>query len=155
MSLWRLYYHLVWTTKERQPLIKADKEEKLYAYIINKSDQLNCIIHAIGGIEDHIHLVVSIPPTLSISEFVKKIKGSSAHYMNHVLSTSSDKFTWQEGYGIFSMGYKQLEKAVTYVNNQKQHHLNQSLIFALEEATSKNDPPTVWQYSSENKSKAT
>lgn len=148
MSLWRLYYHIVWTTKERQPFITPDKEGKLYSYIINKADQLNCIIHAIGGIEDHIHLVASIPPTLSISEFVKKIKGSSAHYMNHVLSVSPDKFTWQEGYGIFSMGYKQLERAITYVNNQKKHHFNQSLIIALEQVTAKNDPPTVWQYSS-------
>ena len=61
MALWRLYYHLVWATKERQPLITLEKEPKLYNYIIGKADALGSIIHAIGGIENHIHLVVSIP----------------------------------------------------------------------------------------------
>ena len=63
MSLWRLYYHLVWATKERQPLINPETEAALYPYIISKADTLRCIVHAIGGVEDHIHLVVSIPPT--------------------------------------------------------------------------------------------
>ncbi|WP_372743784.1 IS200/IS605 family transposase [Nostoc sp. C052] len=85
MSLWRLYYHIAWATKERQLLITSDKETDLYNYIIDKSNSLNCRLHAIGGIEDHIHLVVSIPPTIAIAEFVKKIKGSSSHHFNHNL----------------------------------------------------------------------
>ena len=97
MALWRLYYHLVWATKERQLLINPNKEVELYNYIIGKSDALRCIVHAIGGMEDHIHLVVSVPPTLSIADFVKNIKGSSAHYLNQNLSASSNKFGWQEG----------------------------------------------------------
>ena len=121
MNLWRLYYHLVWGTKERQPLISSAKEAKLYPYIIGKADNLGCITHAIGGIEDHIHLVVSIPPHLSISDFVKQIKGSSSHYLNQIFKNSS-KFIWQEGYGVFSLGFKQLDKAIAYTKNQKQHH---------------------------------
>ena len=97
MALWRLYYHLVWATKERQLLINPNKEVELYNYIIGKSDALRCIVHAIGGMEDHIHLVVSVPPTLSIADFVKNIKGSSAHYLNQNLYASSNKFGWQEG----------------------------------------------------------
>ncbi|MHC0066669.1 IS200/IS605 family transposase [Nostoc sp. UIC 10890] len=123
MSLWRLYYHIVWATKGRQPLITSDKETELYNYIINKSNSLNCRLHAIGGIEDHIHLVVSIPPKIAIAEFVKKIKGSSSHHFNQNLYPTSEKFAWQEGYGIFSLGSKQLEQAVIYVQNQKIHHL--------------------------------
>ncbi|MGL4620087.1 IS200/IS605 family transposase [Chroococcidiopsis sp.] len=122
MALWRLYYHLVWATKQRQPLITSNKELELYHYIIGKSDALNSIIHAIGGIEDHIHIVVSIPPTLAIAEFVKKIKGSSSHHLNHSPKLDSEKFAWQEGYGVFSMGSKQLEGAIAYVQNQKIHH---------------------------------
>jgi REP element-mobilizing transposase RayT len=56
MALWRLYYHLIWATKERQPLITCDRETQLYNYIIGKSDELGSIIHAIGGVENHIHL---------------------------------------------------------------------------------------------------
>ncbi|BAY08062.1 transposase IS200-like protein [Calothrix sp. NIES-2098] len=73
MALWRLYYHLVWATKERQPLITPNNETKLYNYIIGKADSLGCIINAIGGIDNHIHLVASISPSLSISAFVQNI----------------------------------------------------------------------------------
>lgn len=93
-------YHLVWGTKKRQPLINPDREKVLYDYIIGKADALCCIVHAIGGVDDHIHLVVSIPPALSIADFVKTIKGSSAYHLNQDLSAANDKFAWQEGYGV-------------------------------------------------------
>jgi putative transposase len=144
MALWRLYYHLVWATKERQPLINHDRETKLYDYIIGKADSLACIVHAINGIEDHIHLVVSIPPKLSIADFVKTIKGSSAHYLNHSLSPTSDKFGWQDGYGVFSLGGKQLEQAVAYVQNQKTHHLHRTTVASLEEYNHQDDSPSRW-----------
>ncbi len=70
MALWRLYYHLVWTTKNREPLIDHKREAKLYPYILGKADYLNCIIHAINGTENHLHVIASIPPKLSIAEFV-------------------------------------------------------------------------------------
>ncbi|MDH6099590.1 IS200/IS605 family transposase [Anabaenopsis sp. FSS-46] len=123
MSLWKLYYHIVWATKERLPLILPNQEPELYNYIIGKSDSLNCIVHSIGGMTDHIHVVVSIPPTIAIADFMKKIKGSSSHYLNQHYSMTSKKFYWQEGYGVFSLGSKQLEQAVNYVKNQKIHHL--------------------------------
>lgn len=143
MALWRLYYHLVWATKNRQPLITPTREPELYGYILGKSDRLNSIVHAIGGIEDHIHLIVSIPPTLSIANFVQTLKGGSAYHLNHLLA-SPDKFGWQNGYGVFSMGSKQLDKAVNYVNSQKEHHHNQTTIASIENITDKNDPPPPW-----------
>ncbi|MBD1904392.1 IS200/IS605 family transposase [Funiculus sociatus GB2-A5] len=144
MALWRLYYHLVWGTKQRAPLISPDRETRLYHYILGKADALACIVHAIGGVEDHIHLVVSIPPTLSIADFVKNIKGSSAHYLNHALSAAPNKFGWQEGYGVFSLGSKQLDQAVAYVQNQKAHHLNGTTVTSLEEYNHQDDFPSRW-----------
>ena len=144
MALWRLYYHLVWATKERQPLIVPDKEVKLYNYIIGKADHLSCIVHAVGGIEDHIHLLVSIPPTLSIANFVKNIKGSSSHYLNHYSSANINKFAWQNGYGVFSLGSKQLDKAIAYVNNQKQHHSQSTVISSLEQYDHQDNAPKRW-----------
>lgn len=88
--------------------------------------------------------MVSIPPTLSIADFVKKIKGSSAHYLNQALSASSNKFGWQEGYGVFSLGGKQLDQAVNYVINQKTHHSKGTAIVSLEQATYKDDSPMRW-----------
>jgi putative transposase len=132
MSFWQTYYHIVWATKQRQPLIKIEQEMELYNYIIGKSDFLKCIVHAIGGMEDHIHLVVSIPPTIAISEFVKKIKGSSSHHLNHTNTERHEKFAWQDGYSLFSLGSKQLNDAIFYVKNQKIHHLQQKTNIYLE-----------------------
>ena len=141
MALWRVFYHFVWSTKERQPLIKLNIEPQLYHYIIGKADALNCITHAINGTKNHIHLVVSIPPTLAISDFVKKIKGSSSHYLNNVLSLKENKFAWQAGYGVFSLGQTQLEQAIAYVDNQKQHHSKGTINFYLEDMTDEDDSP--------------
>ncbi len=88
MALWRLYYHLVWATKERESLIDNQREARLYPYIVSKSDSLNCIIHGINGTENHIHVIASILPSLSIAEFVKRIKGSSSHYLNQNFSNA-------------------------------------------------------------------
>lgn len=141
MSLWRLYYHLVWSTKKRQPLILPEIEPQLYGYIIGKGDFLGCITHAIGGIEDHIHLVASIPPTLSVANFVKNIKGSSAHYLNHELKRDHLTFKWQQGYGVFSLGHKQLERTIAYVKNQN-HHARSTVIASLEDSDDIGDRPS-------------
>ncbi|MBE9127013.1 IS200/IS605 family transposase [Coleofasciculus sp. LEGE 07081] len=145
MAFWRLYYHLVWATKERQPLITPAREPRLYSYIIGKADSLGCIIHSIGGVEDHLHLVTSIPPTLSIADFVKNIKGSSAHQFNQDSSPTSAKFGWQRGYGVFSLGGKQLDEAIAYVSNQKQHHSQGTAIASLERDNYEDDAPTSRQ----------
>jgi putative transposase len=147
MALWRLYYHFGWATKERNPIITAGIEVNLHRYIIGKADSLHCIIHAINGTEDHIHVIASIPPTLSISNFVKHIKGSSAHHVNHVLSHAAKNFAWQAGYGVFSLGRKHLDQAVVYVQNQKTHHAKGTIISSLERETNDDDMPEKWRSS--------
>ena len=112
MALWRLFYHLVWSTKERQPMITAEIEQKLYGYIIGKADALKCLTHAIGGIEDHIHIVASIPPKLAIAEYVQKIKGSRSHHVNYGMPGIASKLSLQLGYGVFSLGEKNLDHAI-------------------------------------------
>ena len=144
MALWRLYYHLVWSTKDRTPLITTDIESSLYDYMTGKANSFNCITHAIGGIENHLHLVVSIPPKLSIADFVHKIKGSSSHHVNHGMENYLTQFTWQKGYGVFSLGEKKLDVAVKYVLNQKQHHRDDTLIPLLEEDSEEDDAPTKY-----------
>ena len=145
MALWRLYYHLVWGTKNRQPLIDNQRETRLYPYIVSKANSLNCIVHAINGTENHIHLVVSIPPKIAIAEFVKRIKGSSSHYLNQNFP-NPPRFSWQEGYGVFSLGGKQLDTAIAYVENQKTHHQQQTVITALETTEFNNNPPPESNY---------
>ena len=146
MALWRLYYHLVWATKERYPLITPEIEPELYGYIIGKAHALECIVHAIGGTEEHVHLLASVPPKLSIASFVKGIKGSSSHHLNHGVPNPSSKFGWQRGYGVFSLSGKQLDDAVAYIRNQKAHHQEGSTIAALERADHEDDGATIWNH---------
>jgi putative transposase len=131
-TFWRAYYHLVWGTKNRLPLITIERELLLYPYIRSQTDELGCILHAIGGISNHIHLVVSIPPTISAADFVKRIKGSTAYYLNHQPGHDEQKFIWQRGYSFFTMGEQQSPRAIAYVLNQKQHHQENSVIASLE-----------------------
>jgi putative transposase len=135
MNLWRLYYHIVWTTKEREHFIIPDIENQLYNYIIHKTQEFNCTIKAVNGMADHIHLIVSIPPTLAVSEYIRKIKGSSSNYLNKILT---NRFLWQNGYGVFTVGVKNLDIAINYVKNQKEHHLKGTIIKGLE-TTQDND----------------
>ena len=144
MALWRLYYHLVWGTKERHSLITTDIEPMLYGYILGKAHTLGGVAHAIGGMEDHIHLIVSIPPKISIADFVQRIKGSSSHYLNHLQIELPFEFGWQRGYGVMSMGRKQIDTAVAYVRNQKTHHEQNDVIPALETETHEDNSPVVW-----------
>jgi putative transposase len=132
MTFWRTYYHFVWSTADRLPLITESIEVELYNYIRSKCHALKCHLHAIGGINDHIHLVASIPPNLSISDFVKRIKGSSSHFVNQAKLEPDFKFAWQREYGVFSLGGQQLDRAVNYVNNQKEHHAGGSIERFLE-----------------------
>jgi putative transposase len=136
---WRNYYHLVWATKNRAPLITADREAILFPHIRGKADALGCTVQAINGVSDHIHLVVSIPPSIAIADFVKQIKGSSTFHLNRQPSRDG-LFAWQRGYGVFTLGGQQCPRAIAYVTDQKQHHREQTTIEALEYC---NDPPGV------------
>lgn len=125
MTFWRTYYHIVWATKERRPLISPEVEKFLAAHLQRKAENLGVRIFALNGWVDHIHIVVSIPPALSVAEVVKSLKGSSSHDWN-LLHKDEDQFTWQVGYGVFSLGERQRSFAEDYVNNQKIHHQNQT-----------------------------
>jgi len=145
MALWRLYYHFVWATKEREPMITPELEEELYGYMLGKGHSLGAIVHAIGGTENHVHVVASVPPKLSLAEFVKGVKGSSSFHMNHgVLTDDLASFGWQRGYGVFSFGGKRLGRVVEYATRQKEHHREGRIIARLEEDDQEDDGPCVW-----------
>ena len=103
------------------PLITEDIERRLYSAIITKCKDLKTEVLAIGGIEDHIHLLVRLNASISISELVVLIKGSSSHFMNHELMTNQF-FKWQREYAAFTMGRSELNKIKSYIKNQKEHH---------------------------------
>jgi len=146
MALWRLYYHFVWATKERQPLISPAIQPIVYGYIIGKAHALGAIVHAIGGMEEHIHIIGSVPPKLSIADFVRFTKGSSSHHINQRFREIEADFGWQRGYGVFSLGGKQLSSAIAYVQNQQQHHTQNTINPQLEDYSQFDDGPAIWNY---------
>jgi REP element-mobilizing transposase RayT len=122
-------------------------EPQLYGYLIGKAAAMDTIVHAIGGIEDHIHVVASIPPKHAIADVVKRLKGSSSHFLNRDLSAlmSPSSFRWQRGYGVFSLGQTQLPIAIRYVQKQREHHSERTTMRTLEVCPFDDDAPTIWR----------
>jgi len=145
MALWRLYYHFIWSTSDRRDLITPEMEPDMYGFIIGKAVALGAIVHAIDGVTNHSHMIASVPPSLALSEFVKEIKGSSSHHINHGLIKYPITFSWQGGYGVFSLSSKQLDDAIAYVLHQKEHHAQGTLIPALEHEERDEDRPQLWR----------
>jgi REP element-mobilizing transposase RayT len=141
VPFWRLYYHLVWATKNREPLIQHGLEDRLYAYLVLKAAELGVYVYAVNGWEDHVHLIVAIPPSLALAGVVKRLKGASSHELNLPLGLES-AFAWQRGYGALSLGERQRPDAEAYVRNQKAHHSQQSANAWLERYAEFDEGPT-------------
>ena len=140
MSFWRTYFHLVWSTKNREPIINEQVERVLFSYLNSKAAEIGVQVYAINGWTDHIHMVVSIPPKLALAYVVKRLKGSRSHYLN-TLELLSEPFVWQRGYGVFTLGESQLALAISYVDNQKEHHRRQTTNAWLERTAEADEPP--------------
>ncbi len=132
MSFWRLYYHIVWATRQREPLFVDERERHVYGVLLRKCEELGIRVHAIGNVEDHIHLAVSIPPKLAVADCIRQLKGSSAYYVNQ-LHGPVKSFAWQDGYGVLSFGERSLPQVVSYVRNQKEHHRQGTTITLYEQ----------------------
>jgi len=117
----QIYVHIVFAVKGRQNLIQKNWKDELHKYICGIVNGKEQKVYAIGGMADHIHLLVSIKPTISISDLVRDIKANSSKWINEKQYVVG-KFQWQEGFGAFSYGQSQLDIVITYINNQEQHH---------------------------------
>lgn len=138
MAYWRLHYHLIWATHQRLPLISPAVERQIYGIILNKAKELGVIVHAIGNIADHIHVVVSIPPRISVADCIKHFKGATSYYVNHQPGAPGD-FAWQDGYGALTFGGRSLEDVIAYVRGQKEHHAEQRIRELYERMTADED----------------
>lgn len=98
MTYWRLHYHLIWATFERRPILTAERERVFYGVLYGKAKELDLKVHTAGNVDDHVHIVLSIPPKLSVADCVRHLKGASAYAINH-MPNSDGQFKWQEGCG--------------------------------------------------------
>ncbi len=131
MTYWRLHYHLIWGTHEREPSITPEREKMFYGVLYNKGKELGLKIHAAGNTEDHVHVVVSIPPKLAVADCVRHLKGASAFAINH-MDGSDGKFKWQEGYGALTVSENSLVAVMEYASKQKEHHCENKLVVVYE-----------------------
>lgn len=128
----QLYIHLVWSTWDRLPLITSEIEPRLYSAIAEKCRELKCVPLEIGGISDHTHVLVRFHTTVPIATLVKEIKGSSSHLVTHVIQPG-EPFKWQGAYGAFTIRKSEVPTVKRYIQNQKEHHAENSLVTELEE----------------------
>ena len=103
MPYWKLYYHLVWATFERLPLLNLERERIIRATLYAKAKELGLVLHSVGNVVDHIHVVTSVPPALSVAACVKQLKGASSRAVN-VQAKTGEVFRWQEGYEHLALG---------------------------------------------------
>ena len=127
----QLYLHMVWATWDRLPLVTEDIEARVYAAIAAKCRELKCVPLAIGGLEDHVHLLARFHTTIAVATLAKGVKGASSHLVTHEI-TPGEFFKWQGGYGAFTVRKGDVAKVKAYIENQKKHHADGRLSEELE-----------------------
>jgi REP element-mobilizing transposase RayT len=114
-----LRYHLIFGTKNRSPLITLDVREDLYGYFAGVVSRFGGTLVAVGGMPDHVHLLVGLGPTHLISDLMHQLKGASSRWMNE---RGAEPFAWQNGYGAFSVSGSNVSKVANYIHRQEEHH---------------------------------
>ncbi|HKD79471.1 MAG TPA: IS200/IS605 family transposase [Candidatus Angelobacter sp.] len=118
------YLHIVFGTKERNNLISQELQPKLWAYIVGICQNHEIVPFIIGGMPDHIHALVRVPPILPLAKAVSVIKANSSRWMGE----NGTRFGWQEGYGAFSVSSSNLRVVEEYIRNQEMHHRKMSFV---------------------------
>ena len=141
----KLFYHFAWATHSRIASIGRDFRPKLLIVINEESKKRGGWPIRHNAMPDHVHLLVRLPPTIKVCDFIGQVKGATAHRVNEEINPNF-KLQWQEGYGVLSLREDELEKVSRYIDNQEIHHSTGRLSDLLErtegeEETSLETPP--------------
>ena len=117
----QLLYHIVFSTKNRKPVLTDGFREEVFAYMAGTCDKLEGTAIKIGGFYDHAHLLVRIPAKTAVSEFVGSLKCNTSKHINDT-SRKIEKFGWQDGYGAFTVSVSQKDGVLKYIEKQMVHH---------------------------------
>ncbi len=120
-SYTNILIHYIFSTKNREKIIADELQERLWPYMGGIARENNMKALAIGGVEDHVHLLISLPPMLSVSKAIQLIIGGSSKWVHDTFAKHKN-FKWQEGYGAFSVSISQVDDTVAYINRQREHH---------------------------------
>lgn len=127
-----VFVHIVWSTWDRLPLLDNERvKEAVYCCVAAKCREMKCNALAVGGIEDHVHLLTKLHRTIALADLVRDVKGSSSHMVNHEYRLDSE-LRWQRGYGAVSVSPKGVETIKKYILNQALHHFDNTSSDILE-----------------------
>ena len=120
-SLTGSLYHCAFSTKERHPCVTADLQSRLWPFLggIARDNDMRAL--SVGGVEDHVHILLSLPSTMAIAKAIQLLKGGSSLWVHKTFPAQSG-FAWQEGYGAFSVGVSQVERTKRYIESQAKRH---------------------------------
>lgn len=115
------HVHYIFSTKQRQRLIAPEIRPRLWAYFggIARENKMKAV--AVGGTDDHVHILLSLPATITLAKAAQLVKGGSSLWI-HETFPNQRNLAWQEGYGAFTVSVSQLDKTIAYINNQEAHH---------------------------------
>lgn len=116
-----LHYHVVFSTKNRQSFLGEAIRERIFAYLGGIARESGATAVEIGGMADHVHLLLSIPASLAVSKAVQLLKGGSSHWVKEAFPNMID-FAWQDGYAAFTVSQSQLDDVREYIRSQPEHH---------------------------------
>ena len=116
-----LHYHIIFSTKDREPWLRKDAQPRVWSYLggIARENHINPL--CIGGMEDHLHMLLGLPPNLSVSDAVKRVKGGSSLWVKETFPGCLS-FAWQDGYGAFAVSKSLLTEVDAYIRGQAEHH---------------------------------
>ena len=124
-----LFYHFIWATKGREPLLTPELEPHVHRFLRHKCEELGIGVHALNGMPDHVHLACTLPTHLSIADALETLKGSSSRFANEL----PDRYLyWQPGYGALTFAKTDLPRIVQYIDRQKEHHAAGTLSAKME-----------------------
>jgi REP element-mobilizing transposase RayT len=144
----KLYYHIVFGTKDRVPQISDEMAPRLYEYFSGIFRNKACILAKAGGIADHVHLLAILSREVSLSEMMRDVKTNSSKWI-HDTFPGAEQFAWQRGYGAFTVGYRESGRVEKYIERQKEHHrsktFQEEFVELLDEHDVEYDPQFLWE----------
>lgn len=126
-----LRIHVIFSTRGRAQLIPNSLQKRLWTYIAGITKNLGFRCYAVGGTENHVHVLLALPATIPLAKAMQQIKANSSRWMNE--QNAAGRFAWQEGYGAFSIGVSQMAATTRYIENQEEHHHGRTFERELQE----------------------
>jgi putative transposase len=117
----QIYYHIIFSTKDRRPVLKKDRREELFRYLWGVIKNHRCHLYRLNGVDDHVHMLLSLHPTVNLADLIKDLKTGSSKWIKE--KDVFPGFTgWQDGYGAFTLAISDKDAVIEYIKGQDEHH---------------------------------